>query len=1098
MNMGLSKRILYAILFVLYNLVASAQTNFCNEEGHYTINDGLSNNQVTSILQDSLGFLWIGTLDGLNRYDGYHFKIFRNQYLSDHSISNNQIHDLCKDSNNNVWIATRNGLNQYQFIHNEFINYLHDEKDTNSISNNIIFEICFTGNNQLILLTNSGIDVFHIQSGQLKRVFHKMVTNQESNTDYRDYHILSFESSKKIIIDMAGIFFLLNLDNNTCENITSARTNKRKEVLMIEPNKNHSFLQVDDTAALAIKKELQDASFQSISMNGNIHVIYNYSKNKHWLGTSKGLAEYDKRNSNPLSMNADLNHDLMTLDNPPEVNAIFEDLSKIIWIGTSHGLIKHDKKGKKFKQYSYTAEDKPLFSNNMVGSIFLLNDSLLFVGTWGSGLHVYNRNNGKIKQYHSTNHQLVNDFINVLHDGSGNKLWIGTRNGVNIYNTVTGEIADFADIIPQSQSLFNNNRVFTILEDSGDNIWFGTYKGLHKYHKDQLTSYYAHQEDAFLPSNTVFKIIEDNRNNLWIGTDKGLVQYDPVTKNRVHYKNRAKDRKRKLSSSSVYSILEASDNTLWVGTLTGLNHIYPETGKVDIYTESVGLPNNMIYGILEDNHQNLWMSTNKGIVRFNPGEKEFISYDVYDGLQSYKYNAGAYYKSKDGEMFFGGINGLNSFYPDSVLRNNYLPKIAITSFTAYTPNGPKEININNANGITIPYDNNYFKIEFAALDFSRPEKNQFQYMLEGVSDNWIHVGNNHSATFSNIPPGNYVFKVKGSNNDGVWSDKISDISIDIQAPFWQKRIAYVFYGILILAIIFIIFQIRTKNLRKLNRILKEKELAGIELGNQREQLMHKNKSITDSIHYAKRIQEALLPSEKYFKSLLPSSFILYMPKDIVSGDFYWINQTDDKIFLAVVDCTGHGVPGAFMSIIGFELLGNITTIEKIMDASEILNRLNKGVSETFGIDNDEYDLKDGMDLSLCVIDKKNKTLEYAGAFNPLYVIKDNKIIEYKADRYTIGMLNDPDESFTKHAIPLEEVEMIYMFTDGYTDQFGGPEEKKFKFRRFRHLLLTIHKLSLNKQKLFLQESLEKWKRDLEQVDDILVIGINPQELMDTK
>jgi serine phosphatase RsbU (regulator of sigma subunit) len=275
--------------------------------------------------------------------------------------------------------------------------------------------------------------------------------------------------------------------------------------------------------------------------------------------------------------------------------------------------------------------------------------------------------------------------------------------------------------------------------------------------------------------------------------------------------------------------------------------------------------------------------------------------------------------------------------------------------------------------------------------------------------------------------------------------------------------------------------------------LKEKEAAAKLVEKHREELMVKNKNITDSINYAKRIQLALLPSQEMFMKILPDSFILYKPKDIVSGDFYWITEEKDKIFVAAVDCTGHGVPGAFVSIIGFELFRKITSEEGIKNPSEILDLLNMHFAQIFS-DGEHIYLQDGMDLSLCILDRKSKLLEYAGAFNPLYLIRHETIIEVKANRLSVGAgayTFSEDHEFKSHQIKLQKDDVIYLFSDGYSDQFGGPEGKKFKYRRFRHLLLTIHKIPMDKQKAILEASIEEWRGNYEQIDDIMVIGIKP-------
>ena len=307
-------------------------------------------------------------------------------------------------------------------------------------------------------------------------------------------------------------------------------------------------------------------------------------------------------------------------------------------------------------------------------------------------------------------------------------------------------------------------------------------------------------------------------------------------------------------------------------------------------------------------------------------------------------------------------------------------------------------------------------------------------------------------------------------------------------------ITYFIYGIIIIILIYFFIQYRTKSLRKANQILIEKDIASREVEKQKEELAIKNKNITDSIQYAKKIQEALLPSDIMFKKLFPDSFILFKPKDIVSGDFYWITERNNKVFVSAVDCTGHGVPGAFMSLIGFKILENIIKVQGIEKPAEILNILSIGIENTFHRDEEDYLLKDGMDLTFCVFDRDKKQLEYAGAFNPLYLIRDNKLIETRADRFSIGLkytLNEPNE-YTNHSVSIKKGDMIYLFSDGYPDQFGGPNGKKFMYRRFRHLLLTIHNLPLQEQKDSLEKSIEDWKgEEYEQIDDILVIGIKP-------
>jgi serine phosphatase RsbU (regulator of sigma subunit) len=273
-----------------------------------------------------------------------------------------------------------------------------------------------------------------------------------------------------------------------------------------------------------------------------------------------------------------------------------------------------------------------------------------------------------------------------------------------------------------------------------------------------------------------------------------------------------------------------------------------------------------------------------------------------------------------------------------------------------------------------------------------------------------------------------------------------------------------------------------------NKILHEKEIAAKEVEKQKEELSLKNQSISESMRYASRIISAMLPSEKYIKSLIPDSFTLFISKEIVSGDFYWVDESVDKVFVAAVDCTGHGVPGAFMSIIGLDILRN-TLAKGINTPSEILDELNIGVTNIFKNDGFDNDLKDGMDISIIAIHKYKNIIEYAGAINQIFLIRNDNIKEYKANRFSISPVNTGFGKFTNHTIPNEDNDMIYLFSDGYVDQFGGPDEKKFKYRRFRHILLNNYHKPVDEQKNILKRVINSWRGQLEQIDDILIMGI---------
>ncbi len=302
---------------------------------------------------------------------------------------------------------------------------------------------------------------------------------------------------------------------------------------------------------------------------------------------------------------------------------------------------------------------------------------------------------------------------------------------------------------------------------------------------------------------------------------------------------------------------------------------------------------------------------------------------------------------------------------------------------------------------------------------------------------------------------------------------------------------FILYSVLVIAIAYLLVMSQTRRLIKTSKLLKEKEEALDQIARQKLELELREKNITDSLIYAQRIQEALLPSETYFRKHFEDSFIFFKPKDIVSGDFYWLGEKGDKIFVVAADCTGHGVPGALMSMIGLEIIERTINEDNIVTPSRILAILNKGLEKTFSREkNIGTIIRDGMDIGLCVIDKKRKKLIYGGAFFQLYLIRDNSLIEIKGDKIIVGM-NPEAISYTDHELDLEEDDIIYIFSDGYVDQFGGSENKKFMYRRFRYLLLTIHRFPVNDQKSILEENIRSWMGRNIQVDDMMVIGYKP-------
>jgi ligand-binding sensor domain-containing protein/serine phosphatase RsbU (regulator of sigma subunit) len=1064
----------------------------------FSVTEGLSQSKVNTIYQDSRGLLWIGTEDGLNRYDGYEFYTYANQPYDTNTISNNYINAICEDSNGLLWIATNKGLNSLNLKTGQFTIYLNDSRKSNTISDNVVLNVFVDKDKTLWVKTMKSLDKFDYETHTFQRfnhyynVFNNVFTNicfplmEDKSGNFwvgskdglnifdRDLHLFN----RFLALDYSEESLSSDEIHSMCtDHAGNMWIGTSKGLDLFNPEKKNF-------------RRFYPDPINMLSPRNIINALFPEKDGKIWIGTLGGLEIFDTKSQQfiePAAVN-------YTFNIP--VYAITRDMSGLLWVGTSKGLLKLNTQKNKFKSIAAPDNDIKL-SGYDIGCIYPVDNNSILIGTKGSGLNYLDYKNKRVTIYDlRVKGDMSQNIIHCIFRNNASEYFLGTESGIVLFNPITGKFVNlgYSGNIDGSDMLLQN-RVNAITRDEFANFWIGTNSGLFYFDTEQLKiiGYFNNVDDEkSLVNNKVNTLYYDKKKRLWIGTEDGLDVYD-TKNNYFNHMVKNKQGKSLFSSNSINCIAADNKGFLWIGTNSGLNKLKLADSSTVIFTAREGLSDNTIYAIQIDQNQHIWVSTNKGINHIDPKTNKIKSFDVHDGLQDYEFNLNCVAKNDLNEIFFGGVSGINYFNADQLSKNNFKPNIVITSVEMITKNGKVSFQNYSKDRINIPFGTHVFTINFAALDFTLPEKNNYAYKFYSDSEeDWINIGEKHSATFSNLKPGEYTFKVKGSNNDGVWNDEGIVLKFYIEAPFWLKPQAYYVYSFFFLIILLAFYRFRTFNLRESNRILKEREITSLEIERQREQLALKNRNITDSINYAKRIQEALMPSEKSFRRIIPDSFIFHQPKDIVSGDFFWVSERGDKIFVAAVDCTGHGVPGAFMSLIGFELFRKITHTQGIENPSQILTILNREFEEIFN-DVEDYVMRDGMDIAFCVIDKKTMVLEYSGAVNPIYLIRDNKITEIAGSRFSVGLDDTPEQTqiFENKQIVLNEDDVIYLFSDGYADQFGGPEGKKFKYRRFRHLLLTIHQYPMNEQHNLLHERVNRWKGEYEQVDDILVIGFRP-------
>ncbi|GAA5225293.1 two-component regulator propeller domain-containing protein [Membranihabitans marinus] len=779
--------------------------------------------------------MWFGTKDGLARFDGYEYKVYSFDASDSMSLSNNFITVLFEDENGNIWVGTIDGhVNLFIPQTEQFFDvpFIADDLEVKKITT---IQSCPNGE---IWVGTDGNGLWH---GELDGQALNLFTDYDAQTGFSlQVSHLAVDEEQLWIAGENGVFELTRQGHEyRLEALDFGDFVDNKEFPKCGISANYIFV---DSAELWIghgcglihwDKEKKKASFYPNKYAdyrygwGNIFEIKKVDDGYLWLGILEDLVIFDIE-----SKSYNYYDGKATYLPKVGIKSIYKDNSGVVWLGSNGGgLSVWSKNAHRFGLYikPYSAEERiPNFS---VRTIFEDDNDNVWIS---SGLlYRWNRRSNTLKSY-ETNSYDAEDFGNtgvwsIIEDSKG-YLWFGTYEGLYRYNPDT-EVAEHIEFTPSLFERYNDKLIFEIFEDSHQQIWFTVGKYLCK-----LKSLSGEVEeypilDYRLANISGFEsIYEDDEGVFYINTNMGLIKFNPQTGDSKSYTNDIHD-VNSLNFNDVKCLLpdpQQPDEILWLGTGGGgLNKFYIKEERFEAYTEADGLPNNVVYGILADENNNLWMSTNLGLSKFNIEEETFTNYTSDDGLQSNEFNSGAYFKSKRGEMFFGGIKGLNYFYPHDLVANPVGPKVALTDFKIAN----HSVEIGDSTGIlpqalaytseiVLPYKMaNIFSFTFAGLEYSAVEKNTYAYQLMGFNDDWVYSGHERSSTYTNISPGKYTFRVKAANNDGVWNEEGKEISITILPPYWQSEVAYFLYILLALLIIYGIWSYFYKRNLMRNQIL---------------------------------------------------------------------------------------------------------------------------------------------------------------------------------------------------------------------------------------------------------------------------------------
>ena len=1025
---------------------------------NYSIKQGLSEQKVYTLLQDSKDFIWLGTANGLSRFDGKKF----DNFTSGDNLASGGVKSIIEDSLGYIWVGHINSGGISRFNGQTFEQLVFDSLKVSGDITSIVQtkdKIWFTSTKDGAIQADYPItDIKHVKAKQFR--------GKEGLSDQIYGSKLEKDGSFICIADVGLRKYKYGEDKFENYRMPHLTTYFNTTCLLDDLNGNIWFGTYNGGIYKYImsesRMEVIDLPKAGISSNW-VSCLTEDRKGRIWVGTfGGGIAVFEGTKIRKFDVGNGLK--------ATKIYDIIEDVEGNILIADAdNGLTIF--KGDAFE----VINDKEILPDPNVNAVFQDKTGAMWFGTNAGITRYYQGSGGKTIFFNQSNNSITED-IRFFREDKDENLWIGTNdNGVILYNMKTSKF----EAQPYINSYINSNlnvsgQVKALEIDKQNSLWVGTLNGIVVGTINEQNFQKYNFMDSLIVEN-ISALYCDQNGDMWIGAERiggkpGLIKYNSVKK----------DFKRVEALTGIIpkTLVMDAKGILWIGTSEGLKAFSNDSIVLGI-TMNDGLLSNNINLLTVGDDGSIYIGTNKGLNRYFPDSNRIFSYTERNGFAGIEAKPNAVFKSPSGELWFGTANGAMHLKPAESSTGNIEPLTHIMDMQVNF----KTRSMNQ--GLKLNYNEKSVLFDYYSICLTNPDVVKYKVKLEGYEMEWEPVTDRTRASFSALPPGKYTFNVIASNSQGIWNTKPVSFHFIIKPPFYQTWWFIALAVISIVIIIAVYIKIRERNLRKEKVILEEKvKERTAEVVQKSREIEEKNRDITASIRYAERIQRAMLPNEDTFKE----TFVLFMPKDIVSGDFYWMYDNGDWQFIAVVDCTGHGVPGAFMSIIGHNSLNKVVREYGLTRPSAIVDQLNNEVMKAL-MQRHEKAITDGMDLALIAFNKKNFTLEFAGAFNPLYVVRKGEVFLYRGDRSPIGMSSVIErKSFTNQIVDIQPGDMLYMCSDGYADQFGSTAVKKYKSANVKKLLSEIWNLPVNEQKDRLEKEILDWKGDLDQVDDILFVG----------
>lgn len=890
------------------------------------IKDGLSHSSVTTILQDSQGYIWLGTEDGLNRHDGYSFRVYRPDADDPYSISDRWVTALAMDDEGNLWIGTRQGgLNHFDPRSGQFTTYRHIPTRESSLGADWVRALWFDSRGTLWIGTSAGLDRYDPRTNMFTHLTREDgLSSNRVNAIYEDQQGILWIGTREGLTryDVEQETFQVFTSGAeeparlVSDNVTSLREDADGDLWIGTPR---GIVRMDRYTGL-FKQYTHDSENPNSLASDIVNCLYLDRVGGFWIGTADGLDFFDARTDRFVHYRNQPSNDSSLGDD--DIYSIFEDESGVLWVGTSTGgLNKYNRQQDRFTYYRHDPGNPNGLSGNMISGIHVDAGGIVWVGTTDNGLERLNPITGRFTHYRhdpaNPNSLSSDEIYSVLMDRNG-FLWVGTSRALDRLDPRTGEFLHYRPEVKDNNEIsLSSVPVYVIYEDTAGLLWFGTSSGLDQF--EPLSDTFIHYNlSSNENQNQVIALAEDGKGRLWIGTfDGGLHRLNRNEEGFVSY-HHDPTMPSSLANNTVYSIHEDRRGNLWFGTGSGLD-LYDQTYATFIHrTDKDGLPNNVIYGILEDDAGDLWLSTNNGLSRFDPVANQYRNFTVSDGLQSNEFNMSAYALSSRGELYFGGINGLNSVQPLELADSTYDPPIVLTSISREGAPLRGEQQVQFMREITLTWPQNQFEFEFAALAYGQPSRNQYAYMLEGFDDNWNYIGTNRSGRYTNLPAGTYILFLKGTNSDGRWSESPLQMQVTIIPPVWGTTWFRFLLGILLVAAVMAGYRFRMTNVQHRN-------LELTNLVNERTQELNKRSAEIEALYLADEKILRTVSINQVFQALV--NVAVDMLQADRSAVFTW---DEDETY--IVPRVSHGFNPRTLSVMKFKQGEGI--VGRIMDGGE--------------------------------------------------------------------------------------------------------------------------------------------------------------------